>query len=108
MTTVKSKAQPTVPKGRSVFRDLFPEDEAAELEVRSALLMGLANWLRDCGMTQVEAAKVLGVTQARVSDIKNGKINQFSMDLLVRLASRAGLRPRIHLDRQSIIAHAPD
>jgi predicted XRE-type DNA-binding protein len=30
---------------------------------------GLGNWLADSGMTQTEAAKVLAVTQARVSDI---------------------------------------
>ena len=48
-------------------------------------------------MTQVEAAKVLGVTQARISDIRRGKINQFSLDLLVRLAARAGLRPTLKL-----------
>jgi predicted XRE-type DNA-binding protein len=36
-----------------------------------------------------EAAKVLGVTQAPVSDLKRGKINRFSIDLLVRLAARA-------------------
>jgi len=98
MTTTTHKTQHITPKGQSVFRDLFPDDEAAELEVRSALLMGLANWLRDCGLTQVAAARVLGVNQARVSDIKNGKINQFSIDMLIRIASRAGLRPRIQLD----------
>lgn len=49
-------------------------------------------------MTQTAVAKKLGVTQARVSDIKNGKINQFSVDKLVKLASRAGLHPRMQLD----------
>jgi predicted XRE-type DNA-binding protein len=48
-------------------------------------------------MTQVEAAKILGVTQARVFDIKRGKSNQFSMDLLVRLAAHAGLHPKLRL-----------
>lgn len=48
-------------------------------------------------MTQSAAAKVLGITQARVSEIKNGKINQFSLDLLVRLVSRVGLRPQTKL-----------
>ena len=48
-------------------------------------------------MTQAVAAKVLGVTQARVSDIKRGKISQFSLDLLVRLAARAELEPKIEL-----------
>lgn len=85
------------PAGRSVFRDLFPKVEAEELEIRSVLLMGLERWLSTCGMTQNEAAKVLGVTQARVSDVRRGKINQFSLDLLVRLAARAGLRPTLKL-----------
>jgi predicted XRE-type DNA-binding protein len=85
------------PAGRSVFYDLFPAEEAAELEMRSQLLIGLEHWLDKSGMTQVEAAKVLGVTQARVSDLKRGKINRFSMDLLVRLAARAGLRTKLKL-----------
>jgi predicted XRE-type DNA-binding protein len=85
------------PTGRSVFRDLFPKAEAEELEIRSVLLIGLDRWLATTGMTQTEAAKVLGVTQARISDIRRGKINQFSLDLLVRLAARAGLRPTLKL-----------
>lgn len=85
------------PAGCSVFRDLFSEAEAAELAIRSTLLQGLGRWLAGCGMTQVAAAKAQGVTQARVSDIKRGKINQFSLVLLVRLAARAGLRPRLQL-----------
>lgn len=97
MTTSEHKAQHVTPKGQSVFHDLFSEDEAAELEIRAVLLMGLSNWLRDCGMTQSAAATVLGITQARVSEIKHGKINQFSLDKLVRLASRAGLNPQMKL-----------
>ena len=85
------------PAGRSVFRDLYPDDQAAEMEMRSLLLQGLGQWLADSGMTQAAAAKVLGVTQARVSDIKRGKFGQFSLDMLVRLASRAGLKPRLKL-----------
>jgi predicted XRE-type DNA-binding protein len=80
-----------------VFRDLFPENESAELEIRATLLQGLGRWLAGSGLTQVAAAKALGVTQARISDIKHGKINQFSLDLLVRLAARAGLRPTLKL-----------
>lgn len=85
------------PAGRSVFRDLFPKAEAEELEIRSVLLMGLERWLSKSDMTQTQAAKVLGVTQARISDIRRGNINQFSLALLVRLASRAGLRPTMKL-----------
>jgi len=82
---------------RSAFRDLMSTDQAAEMEIRSTLLMGLEQWLAASGLTQTAAAQALGVTQARVSDIKRGKINRFSLDLLVRLAARAGLRPTLRL-----------
>jgi predicted XRE-type DNA-binding protein len=85
------------PAGRSVFFDLFPPEKAAELEMRAQLLIGLEQWLEKSRMTQTEAAKVLGLTQARVSDLKHGKIDRFSMDLLVRLAARAGLKPKLKL-----------
>ena len=85
------------PAGRSVFYDLFPAEKAAEMEIRAQLLIGLEQWLERSGMTQAAAAKVLGVTQARVSDLKRGKIDRFSMDLLVRLAARAGLKPKLNL-----------
>ncbi len=84
----------------SVFDDpaLFPPDHGAELKMRAQLLRGLEAWLKTAG-TQAAAAKVLGVTQARVSDIKRGKIDKFSLDLLllVRLAARAGLHPQLKL-----------
>lgn len=58
-------------------------------------------------MTQVEAAKTLGITQARVSDIKRGKIGQFSLDLRVRIAARAGLRPKLKLVGSSAHGASP-
>ncbi len=70
------------------------------MEIRAQLLIGLEQWLEKSGMTQAAAAKVLGVTQARVSDLKRGKIVRFSMDLLVRLAARAGLKPKLNLAAQ--------
>jgi predicted XRE-type DNA-binding protein len=85
------------PAGRSVFHDIFPAEKAAEIEIRAQLLIGLEHWLEKSSMTQTEAANVLGVTQARVSDLRRGKINRFSMDLLVRLAARAGLKPKLRL-----------
>jgi len=56
------------PAGRSVFYDLFPKAEADELVMRSTLLRGLEQWLKESGLTQTQAAKTLGITQARVSD----------------------------------------
>lgn len=97
MNTKEHGAGHVTPAGRSVFEDLFSAEEAAELEIRATLLNGLQQWLAASGKSQVEVAGQLGVTQARVSDIKRGKINSFSLDLLIRLAARAGLHPRLEL-----------
>lgn len=69
-----------------------------ELAMRAALTRALEAWLGASSLTQTAAAHKLGTTQARVSDIKQGKTAQFSLDLLVRLAARAGLHPRLTLD----------
>ena len=47
--------------------------------------------------TQAEAAKNLGVSQSRVSDLMRGKWDKFSLDMLVTLASRAGLNCKLKL-----------
>lgn len=96
-TTGKNGIEHITPAGRSVFYDLFPEEEAAELEIRSELLIAIHKWLDASGLTQVAAAEKLGVTQARISDMKRGKIDKFSIAQLIRLAARAGLQPRIRL-----------
>jgi predicted XRE-type DNA-binding protein len=86
------------PEGRSVFRDLFSREEAVDLECRAAVLRGLERWLKSNGLTHAAAAKALGVTRARMSDIERGKISKLSLGLLIRLAVRAGLQPTMSLD----------
>ena len=98
MNTNEHQAQHVTPAGRSVFEDLFPPDEVAELEIRAVLLNGLSHWLQDSNNTETTAAQVLGINQARLAEIKQGEISQFSLDMLVRLASRAGLHPRLELN----------
>ncbi len=98
MNTNEHQAQHVTPAGRSVFEDLFPPDEVAELEIRAVLLNGLSHWLQDSNNTEATAAQVLGINQARLAEIKQGEISQFSLDMLVRLASRAGLHPRLELN----------
>jgi predicted XRE-type DNA-binding protein len=42
-------------------------------------------------MTEIQAAKRLGVTTSKVSDILRGKLHVFAVDELVRIALAAGL-----------------
>jgi predicted XRE-type DNA-binding protein len=85
------------PAGRSVLRDILPAEKAIGMEMRAQLLIGLERWLKRSGFTQIEAAGVLKVSRARMSDLTRGKINRFSMRSLVQLAVRAGLEPKLKL-----------
>jgi len=67
-------------------------EEAENMKLRSVLMMALKNHITRAGISQVEAAKLFGVTQPRVSDLMRGKIHLFAIDALVNMATAAGLR----------------
>jgi transcriptional regulator with XRE-family HTH domain len=46
-------------------------------------------------LTQAKGAKLLGVSQSRVSDLVRGKWEKFSLEMLITLATRAGIRVSI-------------
>ena len=82
----------------NVFTDLgFSPEEASLLQMRAGLMNELRQVIEARGWTQVAAARELGVSQSRVSDLVRGKWQQFSLDMLVTLAVRAGLRVNVEL-----------
>ena len=86
------------PADGNIFADLgFSPEEAENLKVRAKLMSELRDLIAD--VTQVEAARLLGVTQPRVSDLKRGKIGLFTIDALVNMLARAGIKMRVTLSR---------
>jgi predicted XRE-type DNA-binding protein len=82
----------------NVFLDLgFPPEEAALLKMRSDLMGDLREFVRDSKLTQAEAARRLGVSQSRVSDLVRGKWQKFSLEMLITLASRAGHKVEVRV-----------
>ncbi len=76
----------------NVFRDLgFSSEEAAVLQMRADLMAELRKVIKAKKLTQAKAAKLLGVSQSRVSDLVRGKWEKFSLEMLITLATRAGL-----------------
>ena len=71
--------------------------QAENMKLRSALLMALKRHLEAAGLSQAQAAVLLGVTQPRVSDLMRGKINLFGLDALVNMASAAGLHVELRV-----------
>jgi len=82
----------------NVFVDLgFDSAEAEVMKMRAEIMIHMRHRLKEQGWTQVEAARRLGITQPRVSRLVKGKVEDFSMDMLLVLAARAGLRAELRL-----------
>lgn len=89
----------------NVFTDLgFPPDEAAHLLVRSDLMIQLERILQERGLTQAKAAKLLGVSQPRISDLVRGRIELFSIDTLVEMLARLGVSVTFRTKRSRRVA----
>lgn len=101
-------------KDKNVFSDLgFDANEAANLQVRADFMIALQEYIRREGLTQAQAAKLLGVPQPKVSRLMNSDLSTFSLDKLVELlgrvgkvnikvtrsaSSRKGRKPRVDID----------
>ena len=82
----------------NAFEDLgFEGGEAENLRVRARLMAPLERSIRERGITQAEAARELGTTQARISELMNGKIQAFSIDALINMLDRAGLEVDVNV-----------
>ncbi|HPF26369.1 MAG: helix-turn-helix transcriptional regulator [Hyphomicrobiaceae bacterium] len=82
----------------NVFLDLgFDPAEAKVMALRAEVMIRMERHLKAQGWTQAEAATHLGITQPRVSRLIKGRWQDFSLDMLLTLASRAGLEPEIRL-----------
>ena len=88
------------PAGGNVFRDLgFPPAEAENLKIRSDLMTALQQLMSKRGLTQVQAARLFGVSQPRISDLKRDKIDRFTIDTLINMLACAGVRVRLKIGR---------
>jgi predicted XRE-type DNA-binding protein len=82
----------------NVFRDLeFGAQEAESLRLRAELMVEVRRLIQARKLTQRSAANLLGVTQPRISDLIRGKIDLFSIDTLVNMLARAGMRVQLRI-----------
>jgi len=73
------------------------KEQSANMTMRSNAMIAIAAAVRAWNITQARAARRLGVTQPRLNDLLHGKINKFSLDTLLTLATRAGLKVKIDI-----------
>ena len=73
----------------NVFADLgFQEPEEALAKARLADLIDQN--LEERGLTQIQAAEILGIDQGSVSKLVNGRLDGFSQERLVRYLNTLG------------------
>jgi len=84
------------PSTGNVFRDLgFRREKAEHLLVRADLMIDVQKIIASRRLKQKAAAKVLRVSQPRVSDLLRGRIDLFSTDALIDMLTRLGARVRL-------------
>lgn len=70
-------------------------DDAYELisyELRATMMIAIRDMIESKGWSQKESADNLGVTQPRISNLVNGKIDKFSLDMLIGMLSKLGVK----------------
>ncbi|HRD73034.1 MAG TPA: helix-turn-helix transcriptional regulator [Aquimonas sp.] len=105
---VGSKSMHTTPVGGNIFEDLgFEPEEAAALKaesqrriadmlaIKGSLMAELAKWIEAEELAPTEAAALLGVTPARLSDAVNKKSAKFTIDAMVDMLGRAGKQVQV-------------
>ncbi len=74
-----------------VFQDLgFSAVEAEKLNIKSDLMSQIERYIEINGLTQEEAAELMGVSRPRISDVVRGKIDKFTIDALVDMLAHVG------------------
>ena len=82
----------------SVFVDLgFDAAESAILQMRAKLLTDLREHIQSSGMTQTQAARKLKIPRSRVAELMRGEWENFSLEMLITLAARAGCKATLEL-----------
>ncbi len=96
--TMSARENKITTSSGNVFTDLgFDDAEAQVLALRADLMAQLEKQISARKMTQMETSRLLGVSQSRVSDLARGKVEKFSLDMLVQFAAKLGKPARIKL-----------
>jgi predicted XRE-type DNA-binding protein/predicted transcriptional regulator len=71
--------------------------DAASMQARSMLMMAISDFIEKPDMNHRDAATLLGVSKKDIASLIKGKFNQFDLDMLLDMAARAGMSPKVSL-----------
>ncbi|MCP4702682.1 MAG: XRE family transcriptional regulator [Gammaproteobacteria bacterium] len=82
------------------FHVTHDDEKAGKMAMKMDLSIMLANLIKEQGWSQQEAAEKLGVQQSRISELKNAKIENFSIDAMFDMLDALGFQ--IHMSMPSL------
>ncbi len=83
----------------SVWDAIEAPAAADNMKLRAKLMRAIINHIEKNAFSQAQAAQLMGVTQPRISDLVRGKIDLFSIDMLINMAAAAGLHVDLKIAR---------
>ncbi|MFB4359941.1 helix-turn-helix transcriptional regulator [Pantoea sp. BS_8] len=79
----------------SPFHATSDADTANKIAMKMDLSIMISNLIKEKGWTQKEAAEKLGVRQSRISELKNAKIELFTIDAMFDMLDALGFKTRM-------------
>jgi predicted XRE-type DNA-binding protein len=102
--TPKRSVKQTKSSG-NVFKDVgFPDDESVNLLCRADLMIAIEKIIEERGLSQTRAAKILGTSQPRLSDMLNGRIEKFTVDMLMKWIVKLGKEVEVTVKDRAQVA----
>jgi predicted XRE-type DNA-binding protein len=77
----------------------YSREEATVRAMRVLIAEEISGYVKRKRMTQTVAALFFGVSQPRISNVLNGKLRGFTIDLLVKMASKTDRVPSLSFRR---------
>jgi len=80
----------------NVFKDMGKRDDVSvNLLMRSKLMIEIEEAVKSNGLTQAQAAKIIGVAQPRIAELFASRIDLFTLDTLVKYLNKLGKKVTI-------------
>ena len=87
--TTRLSAEKAIQGSGNIFADIGLPNPAQEL-LKARLTLQIYSIIKDRGLTQAEAAKILGIQQPRVSSLARNRSGDFSVGRLIEFLTALG------------------
>jgi len=88
----------------SPFHVTHDDETASKMALKMDLSIFITNCIKKLGLKQSEAAARLNLTQSRVSELANGKIEKFTIDAMIDMLDKLGFRANFTMSTSDVDA----